>query len=114
MFSSPPDTMPRSSVARVYANVNAERGPAWYEYGQYSVTFKLTRSFLLPTIQCTDNLQVQWGMQDHYEIVKKVGRGKYSEVRTPFFLLAFDLISGLVRCLRAYTLSMTRNASSRS
>ncbi|KAL5534552.1 hypothetical protein ACEPAG_1015 [Sanghuangporus baumii] len=51
--------MPRSSVARVYANVNAERGPSWYEY---------------------DNLQVQWGMQDHYEIVRKVGRGKYSEV----------------------------------
>ena len=29
----------------------------------------------------TDNLQVQWGSQDHYEIVRKVGRGKYSEVR---------------------------------
>lgn len=28
----------------------------------------------------TDNLQVQWGSQDHYEIVRKVGRGKYSEV----------------------------------
>ncbi|THH09866.1 hypothetical protein EW145_g1711 [Phellinidium pouzarii] len=54
--------MPRpfeSSVARVYENVNVEKGPAWYEY---------------------DNLQVQWGIQDHYEIVRKVGRGKYSEV----------------------------------
>lgn len=30
----------------------------------------------------TDILQVQWGSQDHYEIVRKVGRGKYSEVRT--------------------------------
>lgn len=30
---------------------------------------------------CADNLQVQWGSQDHYEIVRKVGRGKYSEVR---------------------------------
>src|SRR5205823_8808806 len=28
-----------------------------------------------------DNLQVQWGQQEHYEIVRKVGRGKYSEVR---------------------------------
>lgn len=28
-----------------------------------------------------DTLQVQWGQQDHYEIVRKVGRGKYSEVR---------------------------------
>ncbi|OBZ79038.1 Casein kinase II subunit alpha [Grifola frondosa] len=46
------------SVARVYADVNAKLGPSWYEY---------------------DNLQVQWGSQDHYEIVRKVGRGKYSE-----------------------------------
>lgn len=30
------------------------------------------------TIQ--DNLVVQWGIQDNYEIVRKVGRGKYSEV----------------------------------
>jgi hypothetical protein len=28
-------------------------------------------------------LSVQWGTQDHYEIVRKVGRGKYSEVRLP-------------------------------
>ena len=28
----------------------------------------------------TDNLVVQWGLQDNYEIVRKVGRGKYSEV----------------------------------
>lgn len=28
----------------------------------------------------SDTLQVQWGQQDHYEIVRKVGRGKYSEV----------------------------------
>jgi casein kinase II subunit alpha len=31
-------------------------------------------------VDVTDNLQVQWGSQDHYEIVRKVGRGKYSEV----------------------------------
>ncbi|KAJ3512332.1 hypothetical protein NMY22_g15366 [Coprinellus aureogranulatus] len=36
------------SVARVYADVNARLGPSWHEY---------------------DNLQVQWGSQDHYEIV---------------------------------------------
>ena len=28
----------------------------------------------------SDNLVVQWGVQDNYEIVRKVGRGKYSEV----------------------------------
>ena len=27
-----------------------------------------------------DNLVVQWGTQDNYEILRKVGRGKYSEV----------------------------------
>ncbi|KAF7725016.1 Casein kinase II subunit alpha [Apophysomyces ossiformis] len=27
-----------------------------------------------------DDLQVQWGLQDNYEIIRKVGRGKYSEV----------------------------------
>jgi hypothetical protein len=32
-------------------------------------------------LRTIDNLQVQWGSQDHYEIVRKVGRGKYSEVR---------------------------------
>ncbi|KIJ21521.1 hypothetical protein PAXINDRAFT_164999 [Paxillus involutus ATCC 200175] len=50
---------PTKSVARIYRDVNAQFGPAWHEY---------------------DNLQVQWGSQDHYEIVRKVGRGKYSEV----------------------------------
>jgi casein kinase II subunit alpha len=49
----------KKSVARVYCDVNSRLGPSWYEY---------------------DNLQVQWGSQDHYEIVRKVGRGKYSEV----------------------------------
>ncbi|CAE6432467.1 unnamed protein product [Rhizoctonia solani] len=50
---------PRRSTSRVYANVNERLGPAWWDY---------------------DNLAVQWGTQDHYEIVRKVGRGKYSEV----------------------------------
>ncbi|TRM60150.1 kinase-like domain-containing protein [Schizophyllum amplum] len=50
---------PPKSVSRVYADVNQRLGPSWHEY---------------------DNLQVQWGSQDHYEIVRKVGRGKYSEV----------------------------------
>ncbi|CAK5264883.1 unnamed protein product [Mycena citricolor] len=48
-----------TSVSRVYPDVNAKLGSSWHEY---------------------DNLQVQWGSQDHYEIVRKVGRGKYSEV----------------------------------
>ncbi|KAL9940997.1 hypothetical protein V8E36_000485 [Tilletia maclaganii] len=47
------------SVARVYKDVNEKQGESWYDY---------------------ENLQVAWGMQDNYEILRKVGRGKYSEV----------------------------------
>ncbi|CAD6893113.1 unnamed protein product [Tilletia controversa] len=47
------------SVARVYKDVNEKFGRTWWDY---------------------DNLAVQWGMQDNYEILRKVGRGKYSEV----------------------------------
>ncbi|KAL6573022.1 Homeobox protein HD-6 [Orobanche hederae] len=52
------------SAARVYAEVNVVRPREYWDY---------------------ENLTVQWGMldsrdQDDYEIVRKVGRGKYSEV----------------------------------
>ena len=47
------------SVARVYSNANDKFGRSWWDY---------------------DNLAVQWGTQDNYEILRKVGRGKYSEV----------------------------------
>ncbi|KAM0842142.1 hypothetical protein ACQ4PT_058543 [Festuca glaucescens] len=47
------------STARVYADVNVHRPR---EYSDYEA------------------LSVQWGEQDDYEVVRKVGRGKYSEV----------------------------------
>ncbi|KAI7873190.1 casein kinase II subunit alpha [Mucor mucedo] len=47
------------SIARCYADVNAKMPTAYWDY---------------------DNLQVEWGTQDNYEIIRKVGRGKYSEV----------------------------------
>lgn len=47
------------SEARVYANVNAERPPAYSDY---------------------ENSVIQWRAQDDYEVVRKIGRGKYSEV----------------------------------
>ncbi|KAL0395821.1 UNVERIFIED_CONTAM: Casein kinase II subunit alpha-2 [Sesamum calycinum] len=47
------------SKARVYADVNVLRPRESWDY---------------------ENLTVQWGEQDDYEVVRKVGRGKYSEV----------------------------------
>lgn len=32
------------------------------------------------TVAFLGMLQVSWGSQDNYEVVRKVGRGKYSEV----------------------------------
>jgi casein kinase II subunit alpha len=47
------------SKARVYADVNVQRPKEYWDY---------------------ESLSVQWGNQDDYEVVRKVGRGKYSEV----------------------------------
>ncbi|KAG6903039.1 hypothetical protein C0995_007472 [Termitomyces sp. Mi166 len=46
-------------MARVYADVNASLGESWYDY---------------------DNFRVDWSPPERYEIVRRVGGGKYSEV----------------------------------
>ncbi|GMH14831.1 hypothetical protein Nepgr_016672 [Nepenthes gracilis] len=48
-----------ASKARVYADVNVIRPKEYWDY---------------------ESLTVQWGEQDDYEVVRKVGKGKYSEV----------------------------------
>ena len=48
-----------ASVARVYPDVNLQRPREYWDYEAMNVT---------------------WGEQDDYEVVRKVGRGKYSEV----------------------------------
>ncbi|GAB0495561.1 hypothetical protein MMPV_006863 [Pyropia vietnamensis] len=47
------------SVSAVYANVNVHRPPAYWDY---------------------DMVSVPWGDQERYVIVRKIGRGKYSDV----------------------------------
>ncbi|CAI9777171.1 unnamed protein product [Fraxinus pennsylvanica] len=47
------------SQSRVYADINVHRPRDYWDY---------------------ESLTVQWGDQDDYEVVRKVGRGKYSEV----------------------------------
>jgi len=47
------------TVSKVYANVNSEMNQDYWDY---------------------DNMNIEWGGQENYEIIKKIGRGKYSEV----------------------------------
>lgn len=47
------------SVARTYANVNVTRPPSYWDYENHELSFR---------------------GQDDYEVVRKIGRGKYSEV----------------------------------
>jgi len=47
------------SRARVYADVNVQRDASYWQY---------------------ENLVITWGDQEDYEVVRKIGRGKYSEV----------------------------------
>ncbi|KAJ2599829.1 Casein kinase II subunit alpha [Coemansia sp. RSA 1722] len=45
--------------SRVYADANGNMPQSYWDY---------------------DNLEVEWGSQENYEIIRKIGRGKYSEV----------------------------------
>ncbi|KAJ1674101.1 Casein kinase II subunit alpha, partial [Spiromyces aspiralis] len=47
------------SVSKVYADVNMKKPREYWDY---------------------DNVQFQWAEQESYEIIRKIGRGKYSEV----------------------------------
>lgn len=51
------------SRARVYTDVNVHRPAEYWDY---------------------ENLSINWGDQDDYEVVRKIGRGKYSEVFSGF------------------------------
>ncbi|KAG1680738.1 hypothetical protein FOA52_008070 [Chlamydomonas sp. UWO 241] len=55
----PPPVVDESARARVHADACIERAPEYWDY---------------------ESLSVEWGDQDAYEVVRKVGRGKYSEV----------------------------------
>lgn len=62
-----------------YADVNANRPKEYWNYEQLNVTWwyvHMPLSFQLTVL--THNLH--FSEQDDYEVVKKLGRGKYSEV----------------------------------
>jgi len=59
--SGPPSARRASvlSVSRVYSDVNSNRPSSYWDY---------------------ERLEIQWRAQDDYEVIRKIGRGKYSEV----------------------------------
>lgn len=57
-----------NSVSKVYADVLASKPQSYWDY---------------------DDLNIKWNPQENYEIIKKLGRGKYSEV-----FLGIDLVKG--------------------
>lgn len=59
---------PVTSVAKVYADVLASKPQVYWDY---------------------ENISIKWNLQDNYEIIKKIGRGKYSEV-----FLGIELVEG--------------------
>lgn len=76
-FSS---TMTLPSNARVYADVNSHKPREYWDY---------------------ENYVVDWANQDDYQLVRKLGRGKYSEViinihLQPFYTLVINLIKILL------------------
>ncbi|PFH37777.1 CMGC kinase, CK2 family [Besnoitia besnoiti] len=56
---SSPSAAPQANVARLYADVNLHKPHEYWDY---------------------ENFVIRWGVPDGYEVVRKLGRGKYSEV----------------------------------
>jgi casein kinase II subunit alpha len=53
------NTTGATSIARVYPDVNANMPRSYWDY---------------------DSVNISWGVLENYEVVRKIGRGKYSEV----------------------------------
>jgi len=67
-------------MAHVYADVNATLGESWYDYGKpLRVDFIL---FANGYVTYLDNFRIDWSRPERYEIVRRIGGGKYSEVRS--------------------------------
>ncbi|WFD43176.1 non-specific serine/threonine protein kinase [Malassezia psittaci] len=75
--------MSGGSVARVYPDANKKRGRLWWDYA--SMVCKSANSR---------------GTQDHYEILQKVGRGKYSEVFEGINVASPDFDKCIIKVLK--------------
>lgn len=65
-------------MARVYADVNATLGESWYDYGKFLCVYT---SFAKVCAVYVDNFRIDWSRPERYEVVRRIGGGKYSEVR---------------------------------
>lgn len=83
--------------SRVYADVNAAFGPKWHNYGTSHPTNFLA---FCPLTAFQESFKIDWSSPDRYEIVRRVGGGKYSEVCCFFSTFAESLYPFMSRCLR--------------
>lgn len=72
-------------MSRVYADINSRFGPGWYDYGEC----RDKRSKSIGEINegnlghsILERTHIDWNVPDNYEILHRVGGGRYSEVRT--------------------------------
>lgn len=52
---------------RLYADANIKKGPQYFDYDNFEITFGYHLCFTIRTLE-------------NYEVVRKLGRGKYAEV----------------------------------
>lgn len=65
-------------MARTYADVNASLGRSWYDYGQFRTL--LDRDVSTPNRVRTENFDIEWSSPERYELIDRIGGGRYSEV----------------------------------
>lgn len=80
--------MATQSISKVYADVNAHKPREYWDY---------------------ESLVVDWANQDDYQIVRKLGRGKYSEVFEGFNVVNNEKI--VIKILKVYFLASSSHES---
>jgi len=87
-----PGSTPASSKARVYTDVNTQKNREYWDYDAHVPNWRYSSALQLqPTVVAISvfkcfvlllliNVSAVFSNQDNYQLVRKLGRGKYSEV----------------------------------
>ncbi len=87
------------SVARVYADFNEKMPKKYWDYGMFLIIYKYPLIFSSSIINFElENVNIRWGRQESYEIIRKIGRGKYSEVFEGMDITTLNKI--IIKCLK--------------